>query len=139
MLNKQFFSGRLREDPELRHTKTGKSVCNVYLAVDYFIIEDPNDGESKKKTVWPKLVFWGKTAEVLTRYRKKGEIITVETHMEADEWYDPVTKRDVKSLMLVVDRLHLEDNRGGGKRKQKEETPDVTFSDLGDDDSGLPF
>lgn len=139
MLNKQFFSGRLREDPELRHTKAGKSVCNSFLAVDYYVIEDPNDNESKKKTVWPKLVFWGKTAEVLARYRKKGDFITVETHMESDEWYDPVTKRDVKGVMFVVDRLHLEDNRGNAKRKQKEENPDVTFSDLGDDDSGLPF
>ncbi len=137
MFNKQFYSGRLTEDPVLSHTKGGRPVCNFYIATTYYTGET-QDGEKVEKAVFPKCVIWGKQAEILCKYRKKGEVIFIECHLESDDWYDPITKSDKKGQVHVVERLHLEDNRG--KNKQiREEKKAAKLQEIDDSDGELPF
>ena len=140
MFNKQFFSGRLTDDPVLNKTKGGKPVCNFYIAVSWFTGES-KDGERTEHVVFPKITIWGKQAEALCKYRRKGDVIFVECHLEPDDWYDPITKRDVKGQVFICDRLHLEDNRSKSRthRGSIDAAEEKKLAEIDDSDGELPF
>jgi single-strand DNA-binding protein len=60
-------TGRLTADPELRHTKSGKSVSTIRIAVN-----TPDADPS-----FHSVVVWGKTADVVCRFMKKGRLVEV--------------------------------------------------------------
>jgi single-strand DNA-binding protein len=60
------FIGNLGRDPESRHTPSGKLVCNFPLAVS------TGYGESKE-TMWLQVAAWGKSAEYVQKYLRKGD------------------------------------------------------------------
>lgn len=74
---RQLFMGRLGKNPDLRYTKNQKPVCCLSVAV--------ND-EKEQKTIWNKVVVWGKQAELASMYLKKGSEIFVHGHVERKEF-----------------------------------------------------
>lgn len=69
-MNSITVTGRLGKDPEQRHTQGGKTVTNFSLAVD--------DGWGEnKKTIWLGIVTWEKTAELASKYLKKGSKVLI--------------------------------------------------------------
>ena len=74
MLNKSIKIGRLVDDPELRYTSNGKPVANFTLACDRKYNDD--------KTDFIPCVTWGKRAEDLCKYKKKGDMILVEGFLQ---------------------------------------------------------
>ena len=77
-VNKVFLIGRLGQDPEVRATGSGKSVCNFSLATD----------GGKDETVWHRIVCWEKTAENVGRYLKKGRQCCVEGRIQQRKYED---------------------------------------------------
>ncbi|MDH5582076.1 MAG: single-stranded DNA-binding protein [Bdellovibrionales bacterium] len=73
----QLFVGRLGKEPDLRYTKNQKAVCHLSVAT--------TDGE-EKKTIWNKVVVWGKQAELCTLYLKKGKEVFVQGYKELKEF-----------------------------------------------------
>ena len=67
-INSHCGSGRIGKDISLRHTTSGKSVCDISVAMNV------GYGE-RQQTVWTKLTVWGKQAEFLAQYAKKGDAI----------------------------------------------------------------
>ncbi|MEE0265333.1 MAG: single-stranded DNA-binding protein [Acutalibacteraceae bacterium] len=63
-MNQVNLMGRLTADPELRKTKNDTPVCNIILAV--------NDARNEEADYFP-IVVWGKKAEALAKYMRKGE------------------------------------------------------------------
>jgi len=76
-LNKQLFMGKLGKEPELRYTKTQKPVCYLSVAV--------ND-EKEQKTIWNKVVVWGKQAELANQYLRKGSDVFVQGQRQLREF-----------------------------------------------------
>lgn len=68
MYHKLTVLGRLGKDPELRYTPSEKAVANITVAVT----EKWGDDE---KTIWYRATAWGKRAEVINQYFKKGDMI----------------------------------------------------------------
>ncbi len=58
--------GNLGRDPELRYTPTGTAVCNISVAVNL-----PTD-QNSVDTLWVRITIWGKQAETVNQYLKKG-------------------------------------------------------------------
>ena len=83
------FTGRLGNDPELRYTPSGASVCNFNVAVgnDY----TNSDGEKVSKTMWVKCVSWNKGAEVHNQYLHKGSRVFVSGQLVTNESGNPKT------------------------------------------------
>lgn len=75
--SRQLFMGRLGKNPDLRYTKNQKPVCYLSVAV--------ND-EKEQKTIWNKVVVWGKQAELASMYLKKGSEVFVHGHVERKEF-----------------------------------------------------
>jgi single-strand DNA-binding protein len=84
MLNKVTLIGHVGQDPELKNTTSGSSVCNFSLATN----ETWKDktGTKQTRTEWHSCVAWGKTGETIARYCSKGQQLYVEGRLRTEKW-----------------------------------------------------
>lgn len=85
-VNKVILVGHLGADPEVRMTNSGKEVANLRLATSESFKKQ--DGSFEEKTEWHRLVAWGKKAQVVKEYLKKGRQIYVEGKLHSHKWED---------------------------------------------------
>lgn len=96
-LNRVQLIGRLGYDPKSRSTSRGTKVASFSLAVDHNW--KTSSGEVKKSTEWFMVEFWGKMAEVVTKYLKKGRLVYVEGRLKTDKYeHDGETKYFTKVI-----------------------------------------
>jgi single-stranded DNA-binding protein len=69
------FEGNLGVTPELRHTKGGKPVCDLRVAVNRDYVDA--EGEKVENTHWYKVTVWGRQAETCAQYLEKGRMVRV--------------------------------------------------------------
>ena len=81
-INRIELLGRVGTDPELRQTRSGTAVCRLRLATDR------RNGSGDTQTDWHNLVCWGKTAEAVAEYVRKGDRIYASGRLGYDDWED---------------------------------------------------
>lgn len=113
-LNKVMLMGNLTRDPELRHTPNNNAVCNVGLAVNRQWRS--KEGEQQEETTFVDCEAWGRTAEIINQYLKKGRPIYVEGRLRLDQWQDKEGGNRSK-LKVVIDNFQFIDSKGGGGEK----------------------
>lgn len=91
MLNNVTFVGRLTADPKLCNTQGGRPVVSCNIAVQ----------NTKEETVFISTVFWNKLAETLSKYCKKGSLISVQGFLKNDKY------KDVQILRVVAVQFHM--------------------------------
>ena len=84
-INKVILIGNLGADPEVRYMPSGDAVANVNIATSESW-KDKHTGEAKERTEWHRVVFFGKVAEVVDKYVKKGSKIYVEGQLRTRKW-----------------------------------------------------
>lgn len=113
--------GRLTRDPELRYTETSKKACvRISLAVDRGISKEDKDNGKKSADFIP-LVFWDSQAEVLNKYCKKGQLISV-TGRLIDGKYEKNDGTTGYTLEVHVNRLELLGSKNSDNRPEPEYT-----------------
>jgi single-strand DNA-binding protein len=85
-LNSCNFIGKLGRDPEFKFTPSGIGVANVSIACGEKFKNKA--GEMEEKTEWISLVFWGKLAEIVNEYVRKGDEIYVSGRMQTEKYKD---------------------------------------------------
>jgi single-strand DNA-binding protein len=110
-VNKAILVGRLGRDPETRFTGGGQAVANFSLATDHSY-KDRN-GERQKKTEWHKIVAWGKLAEIIQKYVKKGSLIYIEGRIETREWQDKEGQKRT-STEIIANEMRMLGGKGDG-------------------------
>ena len=80
-LNKVELIGRLGHDPEMRYTPNGQAVCNFSMATGRTYT---SNGEKITETEWHNITAWGKLAEIVNQYVKKGSKVLVEGRLTPD-------------------------------------------------------
>lgn len=85
-VNKVLVLGNLGRDAEMRYTPGGAPVATLNLATTE--TWNDKDGKRQEKTEWHRIVLWGKTAESLADYLKKGKQIYVEGRLQTRQWED---------------------------------------------------
>lgn len=85
-VNRVILLGRLGKDPELKYTPNSKPVVELALATT-------EKYKDKEETDWHTVVFWGKQAEVLAKYSKKGNLLYVEGKNKTRSWEKDGQKR----------------------------------------------
>ena len=115
MLNSVQLIGRFTRDPELRTTQSGISTCSFTIAVDRNFVRQ---GEERKAD-FISCVAWRQTAEFITRYFKKGNLVALEGSIQTRTWDDNEGKRHYVTE-VVVDRTHFveskrDSNNSGGE------------------------
>jgi single-strand DNA-binding protein len=113
--NKVIIAGNLTRDPELRYTPKGTAVARITLAVNRTFTSGEG-GEKKEEVSFVDVDVWGKQAEIISQYMKKGRPLLVEGRLKQDSWEDKNTKQKVSKLKVVLETFSFLDsgNRGGG-------------------------
>ncbi len=84
-VNKVIILGRLGADPELRSSPSGVTSCNLSIATSQNWT-DKSSGEKKEKTEWHRIVFFGRSAEVIDQYVKKGQELYIEGSLSTSKY-----------------------------------------------------
>ena len=84
-LNKVQLIGRLGADPEIKQMVNGKSVARLSVATSQSW-KDKSSGERKEKTEWHRIVFFGRSAEVIDQYLKKGQQLYIEGRLQTSKY-----------------------------------------------------
>ena len=85
-LNKVMLIGNLTRDPEIRYTPKGTAVTDIALAINRNYSLD--DGTKREETTYVDITYWGRQAEVIGEYMKKGRPLYVEGRLQLDQWED---------------------------------------------------
>lgn len=86
MINKVILVGNLGSDPELRSTQSGQSVCTIRIATTSRVKE--KDGNWADRTEWHSVVVWGRDAENVHKYCRKGRQLYIEGRLQTRKWQD---------------------------------------------------
>ena len=83
--NKVIILGNLGADPELRSSPSGVTTCRLSIATS-MNWTDKSSGEKKEKTEWHRVVFFGRSAEVIDQYLKKGQQLYIEGRLQTSKY-----------------------------------------------------
>ena len=87
-LNKVMLIGRLGQDPEVRSTQDGRSLCTFSLATSENW-NDNNTGEKREKTEWHRVVVFNEgLVNIIQQYVKKGSNVFIEGQLQTRKWED---------------------------------------------------
>ncbi len=86
-VNKVILIGNLGNDPDIRYTASGAAIANISLATTTSW-KDKNSGEQQERTEWHRVVFFGRLAEIVGEYLKKGSQVYVEGRLQTNKWQD---------------------------------------------------
>ncbi len=110
--NRVILVGNLTRDPELRYTPKGTAVARLGLAVNRSW-RDPETNETKEEVTFIDVDAWGKQAEVIAQYMKKGRPLLVEGRLKQDSWEDKNTKEKRHKMGVVLESFQfLGDGQG---------------------------
>jgi single-strand DNA-binding protein len=110
-VNKVILVGNLGADPEVRYLPSGDPVANIRLATtDRY--KDKATGEQKEITEWHRIAFFGRTAQVVADYLKKGSSVYIEGRIRTRKWQGQ-DGTDRYSTEIVADQMQMLGGRGG--------------------------
>jgi single-strand DNA-binding protein len=111
-VNKVILVGNLGRDAELRYTPGGAAVAKFSLATTEKWTD--KSGSLQERTEWHNIDLWGKQAESLNEYLRKGKQVYIEGRLQTDEYTDKEgIKR--KTTRVRCDRVVLLGGGGGGR------------------------
>ena len=88
-MNRVDLVGRLTRDPELRHTTSGRAVCQISLAINRTFANQNGEREADFINV----VVWDKQAENVSKYVTKGRLVSVEGRLQSRSYDDKDGKK----------------------------------------------
>lgn len=99
--NKVILAGNLTRDPELRYTPTGTAIAKFGLAVNRSWKDEA--GNLKEEVTFVDIDAFGKQAETIGQYLKRGRPILVEGRLKLDQWEDKQTNQKRSRLGVVLE------------------------------------
>lgn len=142
-VNKVIILGNLGQDPEVRSTQGGQMVANLRLATNRSWTG--KDGQKQEQTEWHSVVAWGKLAEIIEQYLKKGDQVYFEGRLQTSSWEDKSGEKRYKTEIVAQEMQMLGSgggSRGGGggdSSYDNSAAPDGGGSGVVEEDDDLPF
>ena len=150
MLNRAILMGRLTRDPELRQTPNNVSVVTFTLAVERNYQADKNN----KQADFINIVAWRHTAEFVSKYFTKGQLVAVEGSIQTRSYQDK-DGNNRTAFEVVADQVYFAEKKNQSGPSGAEFIPppfeepakgssfsvgDLSdFEELDADDGDLPF
>lgn len=111
-INKVILIGNLGADPEVRYSPSGSAVANIRLATtDQW--RDRNSNEQQERTEWHRVVCFGRLAEIVGEYLRKGSKVYIEGRLQTRKWQGQ-DGQDRYTTEIVANDMQMLDSRGGG-------------------------
>ncbi len=111
--NKVILIGNLTRDPELRYTPKGTAIAKIGLAVNRTWRNEA--GEQKEEVTFVDVDAFGRQAETIGQYLKKGRPIMVEGRLKLDQWDDKQSGQKRSRLGVVLENFQFLDSGRGGE------------------------
>jgi single-strand DNA-binding protein len=118
--NKVILAGNLTRDPELRYTPKGTAIARLGIACNRKWKTET--GEMKEEVTFVDVDAFGKTAETIGQYLKKGRPILIEGRLRYDTWEDKQSGQKKSKLGVVLENFQFLDS-GGGRGEGASEAP----------------
>lgn len=137
-INKVILVGNLGNDPDTRYTAGGAAVANISLATtDSW--KDKETGQQQDRTEWHRVVFFGRLAEIVGEYLRKGSQVYVEGRLQTRKWQDK-TGNDRYSTEIVASEMQMLGGRGGSTPGNDQAPPPMSddMSQSGSSSSSAP-
>lgn len=100
-VNKAILIGNVGGDPEVRYMPNGNAVANITLATSDSW-KDKNTGHQQDRTEWHRVVFFGRLAEVVGEYVRKGSKLYIEGRIQTREWEKDGVKRYTTEIVVDI-------------------------------------
>jgi single-strand DNA-binding protein len=115
-VNKVIIVGNLGRDPEIRHMPSGDAIANIAVATSYKT-KDRNTGEQKELTEWHRITFFGRLADIVGQYLKKGSSVYVEGRLQTRKYTD---KDGIERYAtdIIAENMQMLGGRQGGAGSQ---------------------
>lgn len=111
--NKVILAGNLTRDPELRYTPKGTAIAKLGLALNRNYTTE--SGERREEVTFVDVDAFGRQAEVIGQYMRKGRPILIEGRLKLDQWEDKATHQKKSRLGVVLESFSfLDSGRGDG-------------------------
>lgn len=139
-VNKVIIVGNCGKDPEVKTMANGNKVANLSLATSESW-KDKSTGERKEKTEWHRVVVFGKLADIVESYVKKGSKLYVCGQLQTRKWQDK-DGADKYSTEVVLQGFNGELTMLDGKRDGADSapgTPEARAHESQDLDDSIPF
>lgn len=98
-INKVILIGNAGGDPDVRYLPNGNAVANLTLATSDSW-KDKQTGQLQERTEWHRVSFFGKIAEIVGQYIKKGSKLYIEGRLQTREWEKDGVKRYTTEVIV---------------------------------------
>jgi single-strand DNA-binding protein len=122
-MNKTMLIGRLTSSPEVSKTPNDRAFVRATLAVNRRFKNE--DGSREADFI--SLVFWGKTAETLASYAKKGTMISIEGEIRTRNYTDKQNQKHYITEVVVLNFDLLESRATIALRENSLHTEELTL------------
>lgn len=123
-INKAILFGNLTRDPELRALPSGMNVCNFSIATNR--VYKDKDGKKQEQTDFHNVVVFGRQADTVNQYLKKGSSAYIEGRMQTRSWEQNGEKK--YRTEVVADSVQFgprSSGGGGGGRRDQDDMQDA--------------
>jgi single-strand DNA-binding protein len=131
--NKVILMGNLTRDPQLSFLPTNTPVCEFSIATSRTFKKQ--DGSQGEETCFTDCKIFGKRAEVINQYFKKGEPILVEGRLKLDQWQAQDGSKRSKLSVFVESFEFVGGKKAEGQQQQQDQQP----ADPPYDPDAIPF
>ena len=139
MLNQCNFIGNLGNDPEIRYAASGTTIANISIACSHKY-------KDEEHTEWVRGVAFGKLAEIIGEYLRKGSQVFISGRMQTKKWEDKDGNNRYTTEIVINDMKMLGNKSGGsnatpssdssGSQPEQAAKPTAASNDFDDD---IPF
>ena len=131
-LNKAILIGNLTRDPELRSLPSGIKVCSFSIATNR-VWKDKN-GARQESADYHNIVVFGRQAETVAQYMKKGSSILIEGRMQTRSWDDKTSGEKKYRTEIVADRTQFGPKGGASANEGSNASAGDAPKSMGSDD-----
>ena len=145
-VNKVILVGRVGQDPEVRYMPNGNAVANITLATSEKW-KDKQTGQAQEKTEWHRVKAFGKLAEIIGQYVKKGALLYIEGSLETRKWQDQ-SGQDRYTTEIKANQMQMLSGQQSGQSQPQQQAqpqyqqapqPQQASGQFDDFDSSIPF
>ncbi|MCK4950941.1 MAG: single-stranded DNA-binding protein [Gammaproteobacteria bacterium] len=111
-INKAIIVGNVGQDPEVKYMPSGSAVAELSVATTESW-KDKQTGEKQERTEWHRITFFGKLAEIVGEYVRKGSQVYVEGSIRTEKWQDK-SGNDRYTTKIIANEMQMLGGRSGG-------------------------
>lgn len=135
--NKVILLGNTTRDPELKYTPRGTAIARIGLAVNRKWKDE--SGALKEEVSFIDIDAFGRQAETIGQYVKKGRPLLVEGRLKQESWEDKQTGQKKSKIKVVLESFQFVGSNNGGSVEDRQRAAEAPQPNPPDNSDDVPF